>query len=162
MYLYLSRDGADPADLRVAGRDELASYPTVSVDRGAGALVVEAAPADRGFRVRTAGGRELSAAALVLTGGQVHRLPAGVDGLAQRWGTSVFHCPFCHGWEARDKPLVVLGGAAEQARTALHLRSRISDDVVLCTDGPARLPDGPCRCRRLRGGGPPPCSRGQG
>ncbi len=142
MHMYLSRDGVDPADLRAAGRSELAQYPTVSVQRGPGALAVEALATGSGFMVRTADGRELACDALVLAGGQVDRLPSEVDGLAQRWGSSVFHCPFCHGWEARDKPLAVLGGTAEQAGMALYLRSRISDDVVVCTDGPPQLPEG--------------------
>ena len=54
------------------------------------------------------------------------------------WGTSVFHCAFCDGWEVRDRPLAFHGSGPAAARSALVLASW-SNDVLLCTDGPARL-----------------------
>ncbi len=50
----------------------------------------------------------------------------------------MFHCPFCHGWEMRDRPLGVLDRGAAGARRALLLRFW-SDDVTLLADGPAEL-----------------------
>jgi thioredoxin reductase len=50
--------------------------------------------------------------------------------VAERWGRSVFHCPFCHGWEVRDRALGVLGGGAGDVDRALLLRAW-SDDVTL-------------------------------
>jgi thioredoxin reductase len=151
MHMFLSRDGADPAELRATGRAELERHPTVRVERGPGACAVAAEAVEQGFRVRTADGHQPVADALVLATGQADRLPPTVAGLADRWGESVFHCPFCHGWEARDKPLAVLGGTPEQAGMALYLRSRISDDVVLCTDGPPQLPAGMADLLAARG-----------
>jgi thioredoxin reductase len=57
----------------------------------------------------------------------------GLDGL---WGDSVFHCPFCHGWELRDRPLAVYGREPEALQRALLLTGW-SDDVVVLSDGPA-------------------------
>ncbi len=45
-----------------------------------------------------------------------YRYPA-LPGIAERWGRSVFHCPFCHGWEARDLPLGVLDRGAPRVCT---------------------------------------------
>ena len=66
------------------------------------------------------------------------RSPPPLPGVEELWGRSVFHCPFCDGWEVRDRPLAVHGSGAEAARSALVV-SGWSSDVVLYTDGPARL-----------------------
>jgi thioredoxin reductase len=64
--------------------------------------------------------------------------PPPLPGIDELWGRSVFHCPFCDGWEVRDRRLAVHGNGPAAARSAL-LVARWSSDVVLCTDGPARL-----------------------
>lgn len=75
---------------------------------------------------------------MLLAMGQYDDLPT-VDGLAKMFGRGVYHCPYCHGFEARDLPLAVLGNDRFATPLVLHLRMRISDDVVLCTNGPAEL-----------------------
>ena len=66
-----------------------------------------------------------------------YRFPA-LPGIVERWGRSVFHCPFCHGWEVRDQPLGVLDRGAPGVHRALLLRTW-SDDVTLLADGAAKL-----------------------
>ncbi|MGH3692973.1 MAG: NAD(P)/FAD-dependent oxidoreductase [Pseudonocardiaceae bacterium] len=87
---------------------------------------------------RSQSGERERTRAVLLTMGQYDDLPA-VDGLTEMFGRGVYHCPYCHGFEARDVPLAVLGNDMFAAPLALHLRMRISDDVVLCTNGPAEL-----------------------
>jgi thioredoxin reductase len=50
----------------------------------------------------------------------------------------VFHCPFCHGWEVRERPLGVLEGGGTGVERAVLL-SAWSDDVTLLTNGPAEI-----------------------
>jgi thioredoxin reductase len=70
-----------------------------------------------------------------------------LPGIEERWGRSVFHCPFCHGWEHRDEPLGVLDRGASGVHRALLLRGW-SDDVTLLTDGdPSLEPDDSERLR---------------
>jgi thioredoxin reductase len=54
------------------------------------------------------------------------------------WGRGVLHCPYCHGWEVRDRPLAVYGRGKGVTGLSL-LVSRWSKDVVVCTDGPGGL-----------------------
>ncbi len=61
-----------------------------------------------------------------------------LPGIEERWGGSVFHCPFCHGWEVRERPLGVLDRGDCGVQRALLLRTW-SDDVTLFGDGPAGL-----------------------
>jgi thioredoxin reductase len=129
----LAQTRVAPADLRRAGRDQLAGVPSVEVRDGE---VLDAASVSDGFAVKIDGGTVRSRA-LVLAHGLRYDPPPlpGVEGL---WGRSVFHCPFCDGWEVRDLSLAVHGSGPEAARSALVV-SGWSRDVVLCTDGPARL-----------------------
>ena len=142
----LGHDGRPPAELYDRGRRELAAYPTVEQLSGE---VLHARPAPGGFEVETVDGTTISTRRIVLATGMQYR-PPEVPGLAQLWGGSVFHCPFCHGWEVRDRPLAVLADGDRAVHSALLLRGW-SDDVVLLTDGPAQL-DGQQRDTLQRAG----------
>src|SRR5262245_9389705 len=130
----LAQGGVSPSELRRAGRDQLADLPSVEIRD---AEVLDASPVAGEMAVRLDGGHAVRTRALVLAHGlryEPPRLP-GVEGL---WGASVFHCPFCDGWEVRDRPLAVHGNGPAAARSAMVLSSW-SNDVGLCTDGPADL-----------------------
>ncbi|HMB90928.1 MAG TPA: NAD(P)/FAD-dependent oxidoreductase, partial [Rhodothermales bacterium] len=61
-----------------------------------------------------------------------------IPGLADLWGTGVFHCPYCHGWEVAGQPLAIYA----QGEAALHFAQLIrgwTDDLILFTDGPSEL-----------------------
>ncbi len=131
----LAQSRMAPFDLRRAGRDQLAGHPTVEVRDGE---VLDVATDGGGFAVRTDGGA-VRARALVLAHGLRYD-PPSLPGIEPLWGRSVFHCPFCDGWEVRDLSIGVHGNGPEAARSALVV-SGWSDDVVLLTDGPARLGD---------------------
>jgi thioredoxin reductase len=138
MHMYLSRDGFPPSKLLELGRAELAAYPTVEIRQGS---VVAARGAKEDFTVELADGSVERARRLVLATGQVDE-PYQIEGLPERFGRSVFHCPFCHGWETTGKTLAVITREPAEAMLALYVADRFSDDVVLCTDGPLELPDG--------------------
>ncbi|MGB3485987.1 MAG: NAD(P)/FAD-dependent oxidoreductase [Mycobacterium sp.] len=130
----LGHDGRPPAELYAAGRAELAAYPTVEVRDG---TVVNAERSGDGFVVELADGTSIPARRILLAAGMEYR-PTPLAGAAELWGGSVFHCPFCHGWEVRDQPLAVCANGDRAVHTALLLRGW-SDDVVVLTDGPAEL-----------------------
>jgi thioredoxin reductase len=130
----LAQVGVAPTELRSAGREQLAGHPNVEVRDGA---VVDADSFDGGLAVRLDAGQKLRTRALVLAHGLRYDPPA-LPGVEALWGRSVFHCPFCDGWEVRDLSLAVHGSGPEAARSALVVAGW-SRDVVLCTDGPANL-----------------------
>jgi thioredoxin reductase len=130
----LGHDGRPPAELYAAGRDELAAYPTVQLRSG---QVLGGERHDVGFMLELADGSREAARRVLLATGMDYRFPS-LAGIPERWGRSVFHCPFCHGWEVRDQPLGVLDRGAAGAQRALLLRLW-SDDVTLLADGPAEL-----------------------
>ncbi|TCO49852.1 NAD(P)/FAD-dependent oxidoreductase [Actinocrispum wychmicini] len=130
MHNFLTRDGTPPAEVRAIGRAQLGAYPAVTV---VDALAVSVATVSGGYEVRLADDRVEYARRLLLASGLVDILPP-VDGLAEIWGRSALHCPYCHGFEVSDRPIAVLGGDPDRIHLALHL-SRFSSDVVLCTNG---------------------------
>jgi thioredoxin reductase len=135
MHMYLSRDGFPPQQLLDIGRGELADYPGVELRPG---LAVAARGVKDDFEIELADGDVVRARRIVLATGQVDQ-PYDIPGLAERFGRSVFHCPFCHGWEAGDKTIAVVTREPMEAMLALYLGDRFSKDVVLCTDGPVEL-----------------------
>jgi thioredoxin reductase/SAM-dependent methyltransferase len=100
---YLTRDGTPPAELLAAGRAEVIRYGGEIVARRVEAAVTQG----DGFRVMLAGGDGVRARRLLVTTGLVDELP-DVPGVAERWGRDVLHCPYCHGWEVRDRRIGVL------------------------------------------------------
>jgi len=118
---FLSRDGMPPAELLAVGRGELRGYSVELVED-------EVVAADPGFTLRLAGGRALAARRLLLATGAEDVLP-DIPGARERWGKDFLHCPYCHGWEVRDRPIGVLGSDAASVEYA-HLLRQWSDDVV--------------------------------
>lgn len=136
MHMYLSRDGFPPAQLLELGRAELAAYPSTEIRPG---TVRSARGKKEDFEVELDDGTTEQTRRLVLATGQVDE-PYPIEGLRERFGRSVFHCPFCHGYETRDKTLAVLTREPIEAMLALYVADRFSDDVVLCTHGELELP----------------------
>lgn len=93
---YLSQDGRAPAEIAADAREQLMNYPSVEWLHGSADRARVAADGRLEFDV---GSQTISAQRLILATGVRDELPR-VPGLAERWGRSVFHCPYCHGYEA--------------------------------------------------------------
>ena len=139
----LGQDGRPPETFYAAGREELATYPSVELRSGE---VVGAVRDDDGIVIELANGERERARRVLLATGMDYRRPE-LAGVEERWGGSVFHCPFCHGWEVRDRALGILDRGESGVRRALLLQAW-SDDVTLYSDGPAELEEG--AAERLR------------
>ncbi len=140
MHMFLSRDGADPARLREIGRGEISAYPSVTLREDTVTTVTGDIDA---FHAELAGGETLTARRVLLATGLTDHFP-DIPGLRERFGRTVRHCPFCHGWESRDQPLAVLGGSLVAALQARYIADRFSSDMILVSDGPLEV-DGEVR-----------------
>lgn len=124
---FLTREGSPPADLLAIGRAEVTSYGgRVTPGR---VTRVSRSTDGSGFVVQLANGDEVQARRILLASGAVDTLP-DIPGLADRWGHDVLHCPFCHGWEARDRAIGILGTGPMAVHATLLWR-QISPDVTL-------------------------------
>lgn len=131
---YLTRDGLHPKEFRALGRRELAQYDTVQV-RDVGAIAAECR--DERFCVTLEDGSELWSRKLLIATGVLDHVP-DIPGMADFYGRSVFHCPYCDGWEVRDQPIAIYGQGSHGLGLALELTAW-SRDLVLCTDGPSEI-----------------------
>lgn len=132
----LGNEGIAPLDLLARGRDEARSY---------GARIVSATvtgasgSAAEGFTLTTqplpaaeATPTTIRARRVVLASGAVDTLPQ-IEGLAERWGRDVIHCPYCHGYEVRDQRLAVLATGPMWLHQAKLIR-QWTDDVTVLLD----------------------------
>jgi thioredoxin reductase len=126
---YLTRDGIAPPEFNELGRRELSQYGIEVRCVG----VTGAELATDHYRVALADGTEEQSRFLLIATGVIDDLP-GIHGFDECYGRSIFHCPYCDGWENRDCRLAAFGRARDAAGLALALRTW-SEDVTLCTHG---------------------------
>lgn len=130
---FLTRDGTAPEVFLAAARGEVRGYGVELVEDEVVAVVADEHDGEAGFRVTLTGGGALRARRVVAATGIADELP-DIDGVTERWGRDVLHCPYCHGYEVRDRPLAVVardtGGAVHQP---LLLR-QWSEDVTVVLD----------------------------
>ncbi|MEP6592795.1 MAG: NAD(P)/FAD-dependent oxidoreductase, partial [Acidobacteriota bacterium] len=131
---YLTRDGLPPSEFLAIGRKELERYDTVEF-RPIGAVAAECI--DSRFQVTLEDGTVALSRKLLIATGVVDHLPE-IDGITELYGRSVFHCPYCDGWELRDQPVAIYGQGQRGVGLSLELTAW-TRDIVLCTDGPAEI-----------------------
>ena len=157
----LGHNEKPPAELYAAGRAEVLAHPTTQILDGvvSGATPIDGAAdhasaggakagpgSGRGaadlpprFALTTAAGDALRARTVILATGMDYAYPQ-LPGFAERWGRSVFHCPFCHGWEVRGQPLAVLGDGPGAVHRALLLRAWSDNVTVYLASGDGSQP----------------------
>jgi thioredoxin reductase len=130
LHAYLGHDGLPPAELLARGRAEVEGYGAEVVDD----RVLDVRAEGDGFVAALAGGRRVHARRVLVATGLVDTLPE-VPGLAERWGRDVLHCPFCHGWEVRDRRIGVLGTGPGAVHRALLWRQWTADVTLFLHEG---------------------------
>jgi thioredoxin reductase len=130
---YLTRDGIAPSELLRLGRDELGPYD-IAIRQ---VTVVDVQRIPEGFSVTLESGEAVIARVVLLATGVRDHLPQ-VEGIDACLGISAFHCPYCDGWEVRDRRLVVIGVRGGATSLALALKTW-SNHVTICSNGPAHL-----------------------
>lgn len=117
---FLGQDGRPPADIVADARQQLLAYPNVRWIDGTAERAERSADAPQVEFTVFAAGETLRTQRLLLATGVVDTLPP-IEGLQERWGQSVFHCPYCHGYELDNGHIGVLGVNAMSQHHALLL-----------------------------------------
>lgn len=113
---FLGQDGVAPAEIMREGLTQLARYPTVDFVH---AEALTASLDEEGASLTLSDGAAVRARKLILATGVADDLP--LESMRPRWGVSVLHCPYCHGYEVRDRSLAVIANAPGAAHQALLL-----------------------------------------
>ncbi|MGU3470923.1 NAD(P)/FAD-dependent oxidoreductase [Paenibacillus sp. D51F] len=133
---FLTRDGISPGEFRKVAREQIAAYPSVRFIRD---QAVEITGSDGDFRLKTLHGDSYRSKKLLFASGKKD-LPMNIPGLDDVYGRSAFVCPFCDGWELRDKPLALIVNGPQAFHFA-KLVSGWSRHIAICTNGPDELAD---------------------
>ncbi|MDX3568130.1 NAD(P)/FAD-dependent oxidoreductase [Streptomyces sp. ID05-47C] len=131
----LALDGTPPSEILRRGREQVRQYGG-RVVHGEVASAEPAAPSADGdlrFTVTLADGRRITARRILVATGLKDVLPE-VPGLAEHWGHSVVHCPYCHGWEVRDEPIGILATGPASIDHA-YLFRQLTEDLTYFTHG---------------------------
>jgi len=131
---YLTRDGISPTEFRELGRKDVRAYELVRIEHD---TAEEAVKRDEHFHIQTATGKSYISKYLIVATGVRDELPP-IPGIQERYGVSVFPCPYCDGWEHRGEPLAVIGSGAQLFGYA-QLIFNWSRDLAVFTDGASML-----------------------
>lgn len=131
---FLGHDGQAPGEILATARRQVLTYPNAQLRAGE---VLAIRPNTNGFDVHLGDGSAVSSRKLVIATGLRDELPP-LPGLWERWGRTVLHCPYCHGYETGGGPLGVLATHPMSA----HQANLVHDwgSVTFFTNG-APLPD---------------------
>ena len=133
MHGYLGHDGLPPTELLAIGREEVRSYGGEVVP----GRVLDVERTDDGrFRLHLVGGNSVLARRVLIATGLVDELP-DIDGVAEHWGRDVIHCPFCHGYEVRDRRIVQILTNPMGLHPAVMFRHLSSQLALVIHDGVA-------------------------
>lgn len=127
---FITRDGIDPQELKRIAQQELTKYPNVKIEKQRVQHVIKE---QQLFHIETENGDLYKARKVILATGFKEMLP-DIKRLKEFYGKSLFSCPFCDGWELRDRPLAVIAeipGAFHMAKVA----SNWTEDLMVCTNG---------------------------
>ncbi|GAT67092.1 pyridine nucleotide-disulfide oxidoreductase domain-containing protein [Planomonospora sphaerica] len=135
----LGLDGVSPAEYRSRAWSDLARYGMAELHETEAVDLVPD-PRGGGFEVVTEDGGPFWARRVLLATGMTDIIPE-LEGFRECWGASIIHCPFCSGWENRERAWGVVTADPEFARKAPRAFAAWSDDVIVFTDGEAPAGD---------------------
>ena len=127
---FITHDGKTPAAIAALAKEQVKLYNTVTFFKG---LAAKGRAIKNGFEIKLSSGEIFEAKKLIFATGIRDILP-DIEGLADCWGISVLHCPFCHGYEVRQEKTGILGNGT-LAFDFARLISNWTNDLTLFTNG---------------------------
>jgi len=131
---FLTQDGNTPKGIASLGKEQLSLYANVSFYNG---LAITGSKIENGFEITIEEGEKFQATKLIFATGIRDIMPK-IEGFAECWGISVIHCPYCHGYEVRNKKTGILGNgdfAFELSKMIINWTS----DLTIYTNGKSTL-----------------------
>ncbi len=131
---FLTNDGSRPCDITERAKAQLLQYPTVTFLEG---TVTDVSPVGKRFEIITENNKKFTSRKVLFATGVTDTLPH-IDGFAECWGISILHCPYCHGYEVKNKKLGVLGNG-DMGYELAKVISHWTDSLTLYTNGTSTL-----------------------
>ncbi|SER25363.1 Thioredoxin reductase [Gracilibacillus ureilyticus] len=144
---FITRDGVTPTEFRKLAQQDIHKYPSAEIVQS---TVDKIEKEKEGlFKISTRQEKVYYSKKVILAFGLRENLP-NIEGLKDYYGKSVFSCPYCDGWELRDKPLVLFG----ESEHVVHMAKMIyqwSKDLIICTNGKQLIPEDEARLFKSKG-----------
>jgi thioredoxin reductase len=134
---FITQDGKTPKEIATLARQQVERYNTVSFFNG---LATKGAKIENGFEIQTDAGEAFTAKKLIFATGITDVLPE-IPGTVECWGISILHCPYCHGYEIRNKRTGILGNGEHGFEISM-LISNWTKDLTLFINGKSVLTSG--------------------
>ncbi|MBO9698671.1 MAG: NAD(P)/FAD-dependent oxidoreductase [Sporocytophaga sp.] len=131
---FITHDGKKPAEIAAIAKQQVEQYKSISFYKG---LATKGRKLDEGFEIETKSGEKLRSKKLIFATGIRDIMPA-IPGFSVCWGISVIHCPYCHGYEYREKKTAVMANG-DLAFHFTPLIYNLTKDLVLITGGKSTL-----------------------
>lgn len=131
---FLTQDGKTPKQITVLAKEQLSQYKTVKFYSG---FAIIATKTGKGFEIKTQSGDLFYSQKLILATGLKDMLPV-IKGFAECWGISIIHCPYCHGYEVKNKKTAILGNGNYGFEFS-RMVSNWTKDLTLYTNGKSTL-----------------------
>jgi len=128
---FITRDGIKPKKFREIAHKEIARYPSVI---SANREVTSVSKKKSKFELVTSKKERYESKTIIISTGLKDVLPS-IDNIHDYYGKSLFHCPYCDGWELRNKPLVIIIGEQAQGFHFIQTIYNWSKDLIVCTNG---------------------------
>jgi thioredoxin reductase len=128
---FITRDGVKPKEFREIAHKEIGKYPSVIYEKK---QIASVSKNDRLFELITSENEIYQSKTIIISTGLKDNLP-NIENISDYYGKSLFNCPYCDGWELRDKPLVVIIDEQVQGFHFIQTIYNWSKDLVVCTNG---------------------------
>ena len=131
---FITRDGIKPKEFREIAHKELGRYPSVTYAKREVTSVIKNDNEQLFEFVTSENDERYQSKTIIIATGLKDVLPS-IDNISDYYGKSLFHCPYCDGYELRDKPLVVIIGEQVQGFHFIQTIYNWSKDLIVCTNG---------------------------
>lgn len=129
---FLTQDGKTPKEISTLAKEQVKKYDSIEFLNG---LATEGKKTEKGFEIKTQRGEIFEAKKLIFTTGIVDEIP-NIKGFWDCWGISLIHCPYCHGYEFRNKETGIIANG-ERAFHIASLVKNLTDNLTIFTCGKA-------------------------
>jgi len=129
---FLTQDGKTPKEITELSKSQVLEYETVKFHQG---KAIEAKKIENAFEVITENGEKFNSKKIIIATGIIDEVP-DIKGFQECWGISLIHCPYCHGYEFKNKKTGIIANGERGFHTS-SLVNNLTKDITIFTRGKA-------------------------
>ena len=133
---FLGLDGLSPSEIRRVAWEQIDRYDSAELRHE---RIVDIRRGDNGdFVVTNDPGDKVTARHVILAFGY-HDIHPNIPGFTENWGDTIIPCPFCDGYENRDRIWGIVGSSADEISSFPLLAQNWTSDIKVILAADAEL-----------------------